>query len=66
MSEPTQGWTRGADGRRYPQAVEPGDDAGSEPIPLPVGALQELAELINSGVVAREIDRLVDDPELTA
>jgi len=28
--------------------------------------LQELAELINSGVVAREIDRLVDDPELTA
>jgi hypothetical protein len=60
MSEPMSGWSVGADGRRYPVGGPEREDP-SAPV-----LLAELAELINSGDVAREIDRLVDDPDLTA
>jgi hypothetical protein len=64
MSGPTVGWTVGADGRRYPTRVEP-DGTVVTGSPRSSAELAELAELMNSGEVAREIDRLVDDPELS-
>jgi hypothetical protein len=57
-------WTVGEDGRRHPPRTSP--DGSSLGLPSPSRAqLIGPAALINSGEVAREIARAVDDPDVT-
>jgi hypothetical protein len=63
VSEHSTDWTIGEDGRRYPPRTQL-DGTPNQASGRSRAQLAELAELINSGDVAREIDELVDDPDL--
>lgn len=59
MAERAAGWRQGPDGEWYPP-INQGQAPGSSG----VARLSEMASLVNSGAVTREIDEVVDDPEL--
>ncbi len=59
MAERAAGWRQGPDGQWYPPI-----NRGQVPKHPGVARLSEMAALVNSGAVTREIDEVVDDPEL--
>jgi len=59
MPDHAAGWRQGPDGRWYPPLTQtPGSSRDADV------ALHDLAALVNSGDVTRDIDALVPDPEL--
>jgi hypothetical protein len=63
VSEHSTTWTVGDDGRRHPPRVNL-DGSPTEASQRTGAQLAELAALINSDEVAREIEGSVDDPDL--
>jgi hypothetical protein len=59
VTERAAGWRQGPDGRWYPPINDRAESTRAER-----GRLADLAALVNSGALTKEIDEIVDDPEL--